>query len=265
MLQALRMALIIIVFLLAGSDSVLKASSIAYYGSNGSLAASVSFDLSGPDLTIVLTNTSQSDVLVPANVLTGLGFNADFRLSPFSVSLNEGSSVYYINKGVNVNDPGKGWGYGYGVNALGMNSAISASGAVTGLGHSNFSYDSQALGGLDYGILSLGDDISSGNQNVTKKGPLFKNSLVFTLSAPEGFTLEDIGSSVRFFYGTKLNESPIVGQRLVNPPTVPEPSTFILFGTGILLLLVFAKRRSILKKLSKKAANRLANQPYSID
>lgn len=247
--QRTRIALIFAVFLLAAFSSVLEASPIIYYGSSGSLAASASFDLSGSTLTIVLTNTSNSDVLVPSDVLTGLGFNTDFRLDPSSASLKAGSFVSY-NNGVPV-DPGIGWGYGYGVNAMGMNSAISASGAVNGLGHSNFfSGNGRALGGLDYGILSLGDDVLTGNQGVTKKGPLFNNSLVFTLIAPEEFALDEIGSYVSFFYGTSLNDPTIKGfkQDAATPP-VPEPNTFVLLGTGIGLLLVFAKRRSLIKKL----------------
>jgi hypothetical protein len=246
--QLARIALILTAFLFAASGSVLEASPIVYYGSGGSLAASASFDLSGSTLTIVLTNASHSDVLVPTDVLTGLGFKTDFQLDPSSASLNVGSSAYY-NKGVPVADPGMGWGYGYGVNANGMNSAISASGAVTGLGHSNFSLGySQALGGLDYGILGLGDDILTGNRGVTTKGPLFKDSLIFTLTAPQEFSLDDIGGSVSFFYGTSLNESSLEGYNSSATPAVPESNTFVLLGTGIGLLLVFAKRRSLIKK-----------------
>jgi hypothetical protein len=242
-----RMAIILTAFIFAASGSVLDASPIVYFGSNGSLASSASFDLSGSTLTIVLTNTSHSDVLVPTDVLTGFGFNTDFRLDPSSASLNLGSAVYYNE--VPVADPGIGWGYGYDVNAKGMNSTISASGAVTGVDHSNFSHGhSQSLGGLDYGILSLGDDSLTGNRGVNTKGPLFNDSLVFILKAPEKFTLDDISPTVGFFYGTKLNEFSIVGNKLENPSSVPEPSTFMLFGTGILLLLAFVKWRSIHKK-----------------
>jgi hypothetical protein len=122
-----------------------------------------------------------------------------------------------------------------------MNNAIMASGALNGLGHSNFSGSDNNLGGLDYGILSLGDLESTGNGGVMGQGPLFKNSLLFTLTAPEEFILDDIGSRVLFFYGTSPGESAVEG-------AVPEPGTFVLFGTGIGLLLVFAKRRRLFKK-----------------
>jgi hypothetical protein len=253
---------IITALLCAASSNVLEASPIVYYGSNGSLAASASFDLSGSILTIVLTNISNSDVLVPSNVLTGLGFNSDFRLDPSSASLNAGSSVYY-NKGP-VDDPGVGWGYGYGVDAMGMNSAISASGAVKDLGHSNFSAgQSKSLGGLDYGILSLGDDPLTGNRGVTTKGPLFNDSLVFTLNAPDDFTLDDISGDVSFFYGTKLGESTIRGDRSSSASTVPEPGTFALFGTGIGLMLIFMKRR--LRRENAEKGRQAAQKPNSID
>ena len=101
------------------------ATSITFSGSSGSLAASAEFTLTGNTLSILLTNTSSADVLVPTDVLTGLFFNTGAAgLTPVSASLN-GSSVFY---GSIVNDVGEGWQYKSGISAHEENSGISAAG-----------------------------------------------------------------------------------------------------------------------------------------
>ena len=156
----------------------------------------------GNTLTVTLTNTSSADVLVPTDVLTGVFFNTSHTLTPVSANLH-GSTVYYASL-ANVGD---GWGYGSGVSAQGMNSAISATGAVNGLGMSNFSSQHNALDGLPYGILSAGDNPSTGNTGVKGKGPLIKNSVQFVLTVAPGFSLSELGNSVVFQYGTALTDT----------------------------------------------------------
>ena len=211
---------------------------LMFTGSSGSLAASADFELLGSTLTITLTNTSLTDVLVPTDVLEGLYFNTTHSLTPVSASLN-GSTVFYGS----TSNPGDGWGYASGVSAQGKNSAISAMGAVTGLGHTNFSGTSNNIDGLDYGILSEGDNSATGNTGVTGHGPLIKNSVVFTLTAESGFSLAEIGDSVVFQYGTSLTEpSYTSGPPTGGSPPVPEPTTMLLLGSGLLGLWGFKKK-----------------------
>jgi hypothetical protein len=237
MLRLLKLALLFISLLFALSCT-LQATQILYVGSSGNLAASAFFELSESTLKIVLTNTSNADVLYPTDVLTGLFFDSSYTFAPTSASLN-GSSIVYGS----TDDPGNGWGYASGINAQGMNSAISVSGAVSGLGQSNFSEMNFNLGGLDYGILSMGDDPFTGNRGITGKGPLFKNSLEFTLLTSEGFALENIGSMVVFQYGTSLSDIVVKGYDPPIPPTVPEPSTILLLGTGMCVLVLLQRRK----------------------
>jgi hypothetical protein len=243
-----RSSKLFMVFLLVAVPGVLNASPIFFSGSSGNLAASAAFDLSGSTLIITLANTSTQDVLVPADVLTGLLFNSSFAFKPVSASL-DGPPVFYKS----TDSPGDGWGYGYNISAHGMNSALSASGAVKGLGQSNFSSSATNLGGLDYGILSAGDMPNTGNAGVLKKGPLFKDSLQFTLAVPEDFKITDIGSSVVFQYGTSLSEPWFSGNPPKTPPVqqTPEPGTMLLLSTGGVALAII-KRRSLMRFLHKK-------------
>src|SRR5207302_8595606 len=95
------------------------------------------------------------------------------------------------------------------------------------------------LGGIDYGIASAGDNPLTGNGGITGHGPLIKDSIVFTLTAAQGFVLTELGDSVVFQYGTTLTEThvtglpPITGNVL--PPAVPEPSSIAIAATAIAL------------------------------
>lgn len=219
-------------FISASSSAV--ASFESFSGSSGDLSAQVDFSLSGSTLTVTLINSSSSDVLVPTDILTGVFFDSADTLTPVSASL-DGSTVYYgtITPG-SSSEVGNGWGYASGVSAHGENSAISAMGAVTGLGHSNFGNQSTPLQGVDYGILSAGDNSATGNGGVTGHGPLIKDQVQFILTAPSGFTLSDLGDSVVFQYGTALTDTSLAGSAQVT--AVPEPSTVF---AGALLLLPF--------------------------
>jgi len=210
--------------------------SLTFSGSSGSLAASATFTLTGSTLTVNLVNTSSADVLAPTDVLTGVFFNTAHILTTSSASLN-GSSVNY---GSLVNNVGEGWQYGSPGGLHGKNSGISAAGlGAFGSVPPNqwfFTPPVTPLDGTDYGILSAGDNLGTGNTGVTGHGPLFKNSILFTLTVASGFTLADLGDSVVFQYGTALDEPSFTGTPPDDTPQVPEPTTVI---AGALLLLPF--------------------------
>jgi len=199
-------------------------STAVYLGSSGVYSASAMFYLSGNTLTVTLTNTSSADVLVPTDVLTGLFFDATHGVTPVSANLN-GSSVYYGT----LTNVGDGWGYGSGLSAQGKNSAISATGAVNGLGHSNFSGANNHLDGLDYGLLSKGDNTNTGNGGL--HGPLILDSAQFVLTTANGFTLNELGNTVVFQYGTALTDRHYNGT--LQP--VPEPPVTALLSCSVLL------------------------------
>jgi hypothetical protein len=222
---------------------VAPASATLFTGSSGSLAASADFSLVGDTLTIVLTNTSTADVAAPADVLTGVFFNmTSGTLTPVSASLN-GSTAFYA---AIVNNVGEGWSYGSGFDPLithGMTSGISVAGLGVFAQANFFSPPVTPLDGIDYGLLSLGDNSATGNGGITSGGPLIKDSVKFTLTAPAGFSLAELGTSVVFQYGTALTEPNFPGDNGTVPPPVPVPPTVWLMGSGMVGLALLGWRR----------------------
>jgi len=217
-----------------------SANAVVFSGSSGTLAASVSFDIVAGNLQVTLANTSTYDTLVPTDVLTAVFFNVagNPSLTPLSAVLAAGSTVFYDAQGQPAGGVvGGEWAYRNNLPSGGVplnaNSGISSSGfgppadfgtgAATKFPGADLE-NPDNIDGLQYGILSAGDNSATGNTGITGSGGLIKNSVVFTLSGlPVGFSLADI-SGVSFQYGTALSE----------PNIVPEPSTYV---AGALLLI----------------------------
>ena len=86
--------------------------SLTLTGSSGGLAASATFTISENTLTIVLTNTSSSDVLNNARLLTALFWNSSSSLSLTNATalLSSGSAVYNGNNTTPTYPPGNNVG-----------------------------------------------------------------------------------------------------------------------------------------------------------
>src|SRR5690349_20661179 len=80
-----------------------NASPISFSGTSGSHSATVTFDISGSNLIVTLTNTAAADTLVPTDLLNAVFFTlaGDPALTRTSVVLGAGSVVEH-----GVTDPG---------------------------------------------------------------------------------------------------------------------------------------------------------------
>jgi hypothetical protein len=223
---------------------------VTYTFSSGTLAASVQFVTVGNTLTVTLTNTG-GDALVPADILTALFYNCTGcgTLTPTSAAT---SGATYLGttlvsaSGANV---GGEWAYGsgFGGGPGGATQAISSSGFGF-FGDPNFNGPNldgpNAVDGLNYGIVSGTDNTSTGNNGVTSV-PLTHHDVVFVLTS----NLADISGAtfgnVSVQYGTSLTEPNIgggsgggSGQTLV-----PEPTSLLLFGSGLAVTAYRARRK----------------------
>lgn len=210
------------------------AQAILFTGTSGSLAASADFTINGSgQLVVVLTNTSTADVLVPANVLTAVFFTANAAVTPVSAVITTGSTFVFDTVAPAPTDGNVGgeWAYGS-VPLLGGDRLGGISSAGFGLfGAANFNGPNLqgpiAVNGMQYGILSAGDNTATGNAAVTGSNAFVQNSITFTFAGGSGFNLSSI-RNVSFQYGTSLTE-PNVPSR-----GVPEPASALLLGSGLI-------------------------------
>lgn len=238
-----------------------SAHAILFTGSSGSLAASADFNVVGTNLVVTLTNTSSADVLVPADVLTGVYFSGLSSASSLSAVLSPGSTVIQDSQPAGGVVGGE-WALGTGLSAPGGATAfLSSTGAGSFVGQPTFPGPNLGgpvgVNGLQYGLVSAGDIAATGNGGVLGADGLIDNSVTFTLGdLPGGFSLASIGN-VSFQYGTSLGE-PIVpgtpgGQCPNGAPNFPicspqvttaEPMSMAMLGAGMVGLGLLRRRRA---------------------
>ena len=226
---------------------------ILFSATSGILAAAVTFDIvAGSRLQVVLTNIAASDVLVPADVLTGVYFSGADALVPEAAVLAAGATVVYGGAPA-AGVVGGEWGFAGGIGGVphGGTAALMSTGALHGLGHPNFPGTSLAgpagLGGLQFGLLSAGDNAATCNGGITGSGGLVRGGMTFTFAGlPAGFALDSIGN-ISFQYGTSTAEPNL---RAGNPSSgpglatvTPEPTTMALLGAGMVALGLMRRRR----------------------
>jgi len=242
----LAAVLLLMVLPLAASAStvILDGAPLTYTGTNGSnLAAEAVFTLTTStintninNLTVVLTNTSTSDVTAPAEVLTALFFNSvPSPLTPVSAVVTAGSTVFFGGT-----DPdgvvGGEWAYraGYGTSSAGF--------SIFGPGDRFPGTNLQgpdSPDGIQYGLTSAGDNPLTGNQKVTGSQALIHNSVTFTLSTAAN---QIDFSGVRFQYGTALTDPSVTGTPS-GGGVIPVPPSVWLLASGLVGLGLLGWRR----------------------
>ena len=215
-----------------------QATSLTKNQFNGDLSAEAVFEIVGGNFQVTLTNNSTYDVLVPSDILTAVFFFMDESIVLTAETAWLGLSMVVNGEGDTPPEDGQvggEWAY----EEVSVSDVLGHPGANRGIstagfdifGIPNFDGDNlnknEQVNGMDYGITSTGDDITTGNKPVTGKNAFIQDSVVFTLSGlpldSKGVTefdpFEDI-DNVTFQWGTDLE-------------AVPKPTTFLLLGAGL--------------------------------
>jgi hypothetical protein len=172
------------------------------------------FQAVGSDLYITLRNSSLSDVLEPSNLLTAMFFDITGespQLAAQGAALAAGSIVRWGSSEPDGSVGGE-WAFRGGLSGAPGSASYGISTAGFGLFGPHDSFPGANLDGqsgpqgMNYGLLSAGDDPLSGNAPVTGGNPLIQSGVVFHLSGlPAGFDTGRI-SNVSVQYGTSLSE-----------------------------------------------------------
>jgi hypothetical protein len=184
-------------------------------------SASADFELFDSKLTILVTNREDlgSEKASQKDFLSGLSFNTIAALTPLSVSLPEATKTWFGT----AKDPGTGWGYGFGGKYNDYNNVITAASTFKGVERSSFPAPAEIKTDLkktDYSIAPA--NFSGKVEDDAKLGPVFSNSLFFSFAVDKGFSLDQLGKSIAFQYGTSSEESRFSGL-LVEPKNPVDP------------------------------------------
>lgn len=220
------------------------AAPFTFHGADGDLEASVLFNVVGGELVVTLTNAFPGDVTRRSQILTGLFFDitGNPTLTPTTAAVADGSQLVQGTTVLGGAGTYVGDQWAYGANLDGAPHDASQGIAAAGFGlfdGANFGCDPsgnpcQDLNGVDYGLTSAGDDLTTGNLSNPKSNPdssatiaVVQHAVVFTLGGIGlGFDPSISIFNVSFQYGSGFQE----------PNLVPEPGTLWLVGSGLALL-----------------------------
>ena len=224
--------------------AAVQAAPITFNATVGARSASATFDTSGTNLIVTLTNTATGDVGVPTDVLTAVFFDitGNPALTRVAGELAPGS---FVQEDGQPNTTPSPIGGEYAYRGGGATLAHGAEQGLSAVGFGVFGPPDLFPGGdvggqanppdgLDFGLVPATDNPTTHNGGADRV--LVNDSVVFTLGGlPGGFNPATSISNVTFQYGTGLNEPSVGG--------VPEPTTVALIGAATTGLLMRRRRR----------------------
>lgn len=196
--------------------------------SGNTVSGTAEFDISGTDLLVTLTNTSDP-LGTNGDVLTGVRFVPS--ITPLSLTKAEvpGTADYWTDKETSLSGPAdwtNNWTDQPGATPLPAGTIGAAATGYAGM------FPNPTGSGADYGVVSTDTFPQGGNgPGNPNKFPLADNSIVLTFSSDvslDGLTISDAG----LLFGTS-GEGNIF--------TVPEPASWLLATTAAMTL--FRRRR----------------------
>lgn len=222
-------------------------------GADAGLKASASFWTSGSQLMVNLANVSSADITDPGQILQAVYWDM-----ASSVSLSLASAIA----------DQKCTFTGGGASTCVSNAIPTVGNGNNGSQTANYKYDSNTpatpvgsrgigsagLGnfggtdGMDWGILSAGDNLSTYNGGMVNGSPFAKNSVTFKMDMYKNGTnytpshgVGDLSiNNILFNYGTSTH---LLNSGLVPPTSLPEPATLCLFPLAFGFMLKSLRNR----------------------
>jgi PEP-CTERM motif len=226
-----------------GSQATVTISGAGISSVGTPVSFSADFTISGNTLTLALSNTSPSASLAPNDVLGSFywdiigagGIRPNLTLSSAVGGVYLGDKDHTdpletANANLNAVSSGIGWVFRNDLNTSASPGFAFGLGAVGNARLAPNNFDGNLVSGIDYGLYR--GDVTT--QNLDGKD-LVKERAVFTFTGTSGFTEANIVSTGAFGLGTAPDSMLLI-------TAVPEPSSALLVGMG-LLALVFVNRR----------------------
>jgi hypothetical protein len=274
--RALRGSLF--VGLLTVFASSASATTVITFDGAGYQDGSVTYSISGDQLTITLANTAvyeSGDQLDPADALTGVIFALPegVTLTAVSATVAPGSSIIQADQCdaascAGVTNVGQEFGYqtapfaSSGVPSGPYNAGIGSSGQIAGNGSQfpggvNLDKPVQ-MDGINFALVGENYAVAEPNAGLTKD-PLISNAVTFILTI-NGSLLESDITNWALVFGTSWTEGVITtGTTPVPDITTPEPSSLVLLGGGLTSLAAVLRRRR--KSRTARGAGQGSGQP----
>jgi PEP-CTERM motif len=219
------------------------ASPLYITGADGPLNFSAAFDVVDGNLQITLTNTGQKSPTDESGVIGALFF--DITGNPTLTPVTMSASGIVNGSG----DPAPNWRYDSGISGPdGASQGISAAGYSIFGSKGNFCTGADCgnnLGGIDWGVVNASYSAGSGNGSISDR-TLIQDTATFVLSGlPDGFDPSTAISNVSAQYTASLTGTTSTNVLGFDPPPpgVPEPSTYVMLGGGLILLAGVRRRQ----------------------
>lgn len=201
------------------------------HGHSVTLSADALFklDTTTEILTVLLSNTSPAaDFKIGrAEILTEMFFNATNTLTPISATLPSGSLLVGTAGGQTL---GGNWEYAATSHAASdlPNHVLSSDGLYVKHKHHAAAFGastSHGFGRASWGLVNTSDHTGRG------KLPVVDHEILFTFHADPRFSLDELGPSVVFQFGTKRSDPQLLGPDPPPPGSdTPEPGSLAIWS-----------------------------------
>jgi hypothetical protein len=249
---AVAISVLLLCFLMTGTsyaDTISFVTPVGATTSGGTVLSVADFVLGNNLISLTLTNLLQIAPIVMADpqLISGISFNITGAAGSGNLTTTNLGMISTISGSsytAGVSNPLTGWTATETGNAINLNIFSGGKPNSQIIGPDSNGLFDPSLGGIYYV-----------NSSITQHLPVVLGSATFNMIIP-GVTASSQISNVTFLYGTNPSDTSnmVPGNLSIPPnPSVPEPSTILLLGTGLIGSgLVVRRQKNTIKALVRK-------------